>query len=122
MPILGASCDRIVKTKEGELGILEIKTLSKAKTQNYTLQEAVDNKAAPWIDVDKNHKFFVKPNCKHITQINGQMALTGLKWCDLIVDCGLEFVVQWFHFDKNLWLNVMMPKLLNFCAEHFVHK
>lgn len=118
IPCLGASCDRIVQREDGEIGILEIKTLSKAKIHNYTMQEAIDYKCAPWIDVTTNNSFFVKPNCNHMYQVHGQMAITGLPWCDILVDCGVEFFVQRVFFDKNLWVNVMLPKLLGFCAKH----
>ena len=118
IPVLGASCDRIVEEEDGTWGILEIKTLARAKLQNYTLKQAIKEKAAPWLYIDSIDNVQVKPDCHFIYQINGQMALTKLPWCDLLVDCGLEFHVQRFYFDRKLWVDVMLPKLLAFCEEY----
>lgn len=56
------------------------------------------------------HKFFF--------QVQGQMALTGLEWCDFIVDNGTDCVVEKIDFSWNLWVDKRVSSLLDFYARY----
>lgn len=116
VPIIGTSPDRIVKTPENIYGLLEIKTLCKAIDKNIPLHEAVKNKVgANAQNLEYNNGFmYLKRNSSHFYQMQGQMALCGLPWCDYFVDGGNEFFVERIKFDENFWLEVMLPKLVMF--------
>jgi hypothetical protein len=119
IPCLGATPDRIVKDKSGQvIGLLEIKTLSKCKCENIpTITEAIEKGMANFLK-HTNGFICIKENSNQFYQIMGQLALTGLTFCDLLVDGGIEFFIQRIHFKKEVWLNDMLPKLLEFCSEH----
>ncbi|KAF4514082.1 UNVERIFIED_CONTAM: hypothetical protein B566_EDAN019102, partial [Ephemera danica] len=118
VPFLGASPDRVIFDKQTqEYGLLEIKTLSKAKTLNLNLQEAITMGLAKNLSI-QNEEVKLKDNSEFHTQMQGQMALTGLKFCDLIVDCGIEFYIERFFFNEKYWKGTMLPKLTQFCIAY----
>lgn len=121
VPILGTSPDRVVKTPYNELGLLEIKTLSKAIDLNIPLHEAIKKRVGSNShNLDFNNGFmYLKRNSPHFYQIQGQMALCGLSWCDYFVDAGDEFFVERINFDEKFWIEEMLPKLVNFFNKYF---
>jgi hypothetical protein len=121
VPILGTSPDRIVKTPSNELGLLEIKTLCKAINTKIPLYEAIKNKVgANCLNLDYNKGFmYLKRNSPHFYQVQGQMAITGLPWCDYFVDAGSEYFVERIMFDEHFWTEEMLPKLVEFYHDHF---
>jgi hypothetical protein len=122
VPCLGASPDRVVRDENDEnLGLLEIKTLSKAKSLNVqSITEAMNLGLAKFLMYTDKTKTFYKlnRNSDHLFQMMGQMGVTGYKWCDLLVDIGVEFYIERIHFDEILWKETMLPKLLDFCFNH----
>lgn len=54
----------------------------------------------------------LKTHHKHHYKIQGQLALTGLLWCDLVVGSGSGSpFVQRVEFDKDLWeLTMRLPQ------------
>lgn len=57
-------------------------------------------------------------NRKHYHQMTGQLALTGLGWCDLVVDWEVDCWVTRVPFDKEPWGDVMVPRLTDFFFKH----
>ncbi|XP_072142134.1 uncharacterized protein [Dermacentor andersoni] len=113
VPVLGATPDRVVE--EGrEFGFLEIKTLSAAKERGDELENAVNT--ASYL---KNG--VLKPTHKYFYQVQGQMALTGLSWCDFVVDNGTDCTLQRITFDSSLWISEMLPRLLVCCKNYQEH-
>lgn len=118
VPFLGSSPDKVVYDKTvGEFGLVEIKTLAKAKEMGMSIAQAILNKKATFLKkkcgtLSQNHKYFY--------QIQGQLALTGLTWCDLVVDSGIDMYIERIHFDQGLWLETMLPKLALFYCRHAV--
>lgn len=120
VPCLGASPDRIVCSDTKEYGLLEIKTLSKAISQNIDFESAIKQKIganASYLSYESGI-IKLKQNSSHYYQIQGQLALTGLSWCDYLVDGGNEFNIERIHFNPQFWVNNMLPKLVKFCHEH----
>lgn len=113
VPVLGATPDRVVQ--EGHsFGLLEIKTLAASKDRGEHLEEAIA--VAPFLKngtLRQSHKYFY--------QVQGQMALSGLVWCDFVVDNGTDCTFQRIEFDRSLWLDKMMPRLLEFYQSYRRH-
>jgi hypothetical protein len=55
-----------------------------------------------WVEYSSKLKIF---------QIQGQLAITKKTFCDFIVYTLNDFFVERIKFDKDLWENVMLPKL-----------
>ena len=60
--------------------------------------------------------FFLKKTHSYYAQVQGQLALTGLPWCDFCVYLAdsNEMCVDRIHFDSDYWENDLLPKLKNF--------
>lgn len=116
LPILGASPDGLVWDKDiNEYGLVEVKTVSRAMDEGLeTLEQVLDRKLVDFIKEDQS----VDTNHKHYYQMTGQLALTGLGWCDLVVDWGKDCFVTRVPFNDELWVNVMMPRLTEFFFKH----
>ena len=114
---LGASPDRKVcdsSDPESPFGLFEIKcpftkrdsTINQAATDNSFYLEHRDNKYY----LKRNH------NCGYFAKVQGQLALTGLKWCDFVVFLSEsnELNVDRIYFDDNYWQCIPSPKLSSF--------
>ena len=60
--------------------------------------------------------FFFKKTHFYYAQVQGQLTLTGLPWCDLCIHLsdGNEMCVGRINFDSEYWENELLPKLKNF--------
>lgn len=116
LPMLGASPDGLVWDEDAqEYGLVEVKTVSRAIDAGLlTLEQVMGSGFVNFIKQDKS----VDTNHKHHHQITGQLALTGLGWCDLVVDWEKDCWVTRVPFDKKLWVDVMVPRLTEFFFKH----
>lgn len=112
LPMLGASPDGLVWDEAiQEYGLVEVKTLSRAMEKGVeSFEEVMDGNYANFIQKDKA----VKSSHNHYHQITGQLALTGLGWCDLVVDWGKDCWVTRIPFNSKLWVDTMQPRLTDF--------
>ena len=111
---LGASPDRVVydNSTVDSFGLLEVKCPYKPYTLNKTIQEVCDDALSCCALVDgqpclkKTHAYYY--------QVQGQMTITGLHWCDFtVVWVGHEDLhVERLNFDPEMWDDAMLPKLL----------
>lgn len=118
-PMLGASPDGLVWDKDiSEYGLVEVKTVARAMEEGVaSLEEVIQRKMVKYLkdgSLDANHD--------HYFQIVGQLAITGLKWCDFVCDWGQDCFVQRIHFDDELWQNRMLPRLTAFYFENRMHQ
>ena len=51
-------------------------------------------------------------------QVQGEMAIMELDWCDFVVYSGDVVFVDCIWFDLDCWVNILLPKLKSFyvCA------
>ncbi|XP_071810742.1 uncharacterized protein [Apostichopus japonicus] len=67
---------------------------------------------------DNSEEYILKREHKfgYFTQVQGQMALTGLKWCDFIVylSDSNEMIATRVPFDEEYWTVIALPKLNSF--------
>lgn len=117
IPYLGASPDgKIVDPHEGrnQFGLLEIKcpykyrnvTVAEASSQADFCLQHIDGK----IQIRKTHMYFF--------QIQGQMALSCIPWCDFVVYTGKSLYVERIMYDPQTWDTHIFPCLQKF---YFVH-
>ncbi|KAG0417014.1 hypothetical protein HPB47_005950 [Ixodes persulcatus] len=99
LPVLGASPDGLVCDEDiQEYGLVEVKTASRAIAAGLqTFEEVKGRGFAEFIKDDK-----IDPNHKHYHQMTGQLALTGLEWCDLVVDWEVDCWVTRVSFGDKL--------------------
>ncbi|CAH3186787.1 unnamed protein product [Porites lobata] len=67
--------------------------------------------------------FFLKKTHFYYAQVQGQLALTGLPWCDFCVylSDSNEMCVDRIHFNSDYWENELLPKLKNFFSIMHFH-
>ncbi|KAK3106464.1 hypothetical protein FSP39_020531 [Pinctada imbricata] len=100
---LAASPDMLVNCKCCGNGLLEIKCAMVPKCD--VCKGFCACNVPDYLKFD-NHVFVLKKNHKYFCQIQGQMAITGRKWCDLCVYTCNGTHVQRVHFDDTYFANV----------------
>ena len=61
----------------------------------------------------------MKEDHPYYAQVQGQMAVTGARWCDFIVYTSKGIYVQRILFDPVFWTG-LKQKLLSYYFEHFI--
>ena len=110
---LAASPDGIVCAKDGSpAGILEIKCpysqrnvsiIDACKKRNFFCEL---NEGDKRIHLKKNHNYYY--------QVQGQMAILNLPWCDFVVWTLKDIHVERIFFDETFWTKQCYPKLHDF--------
>ena len=117
-PYLGVTPDgKLLDPSSAQtFGLLEIKCpFSK---RNETLEQAVANK--DFYITKTADKFCLKETHAYYIQVQGQLAITGLTWCDFCVFLSEsnEMCVHRINFDRNFWTDKLQPKLKQFYLNH----
>ena len=117
IPFLGASPDAYVydPQSETEYGLAEIKC-------PFKYREIHPNEAAMEPDfccklsttVDGLAVIELKDTHTYYAQVQGQMAITGRKWCDFVVYTKKGLSVQRIVYDYAFWTTKLLPKLVDF--------
>ena len=115
--ILGATPDRLL----GEEGVLEVKTLPKLAKKGITLEEYIrDNERLQGCPLyRKNGNYSLKNTHQHYHQIQGQMYLTGRKFCTIVYWIPAHMLYFDVPFDKT-WSETNIQKLMNFYKTEFL--
>ena len=117
---LGASGDGWV-CEGGEKGILEVKTVftidSIDVTKIHPLQLAENPKCCLELHdamprLKRSHKYYY--------QVQGELAIMHVPWCDFVVWTTAGIFVERITPDRDLWNTAMLPKLTAFYMEHVV--
>ena len=92
-------------------GLLEIKC--PYKNRNCNLREATEDST---FCITKHDHYHLKTAHAYFIQLQGQLAITGLPWCDFCVFLteSKDIFVQRIYFDAEFWLKSLLPKLLKF--------
>ena len=98
-------------------GLLEIKCPHTPYLQDLTPEEACDltGFCAKLVngrpELQENHAYYF--------QIQGQLGISGLKWCDFVIWTGpRRLSVERIHSNEDFWAEVLLPALLQFYAKH----
>ena len=118
LPWLGASPDGIVvDPSEPSVGLLEIKcpytyrllTVEEATGDSSFFAELSDGK----VSLKKDHK--------HFYQVQGQMALAKVTWCDFMIYTFKNYSIQRIRFEPDFW-EIVQPSLTDFYFQYILPK
>ena len=118
-PFLGASPDRKV-IDPGSIrpyGLVEIKVMY--KYSKLTPEEAAE-KGDFFLEKLPGEKIQLKHTDERYFQVQGQMAISKVDWCDFVVYSTKEIFVERIPFDKQSWESKMFPKLTELYLNHAV--
>lgn len=119
-PYLGVSPDGKVydPTEKDPFGLMEIK--NPYTWRNYTMEEACADSNFFLHMVDGKPKLKENDKSGYYDQVQGQLAITGLPWCDFVVHLsGSHSVnVQRIYFNQRYWEENLFPKLKIFYFNH----
>lgn len=110
-PFLGASPDGLVFEEGGTLGLVEVKC--PYSVRNLSIGEAVSQKDFFLELSPTTGEFLLKQNHKHYFQVQGQLLVTGLPFCDFVTytHCGLN--IERIKPNAN-FMDEMYKKLFQF--------
>ena len=117
---LGASPDRIVfdPSMNPPHGLLEVKCPLCLFDADLTPHDAC-MELADFCCSLQDGKVCLKTNHPYYFQIQGQMAVCGLTWCDFLVWAGSSRIsVERVFFDEDFWQTIMLPCLIDFFQNH----
>ena len=116
-PFLGCSPDGKVidETEDSPYGILEIKC--PYKHRNVTPQTACSGDSQFHLGMIDDFPV-VKKTHKYYKQVQGQMGISGAKWCDLITYTFKGMVIERIYFDTDFFADMLL-KLEEFFFKHF---
>ena len=117
-PVLGASPDAKVIDKGCSIsfGLAEVKC--PYTKFNVTPLDACSDPDFFMEKVDDKH-CRLKRDHAYYAQVQGQMGVTGAKWCDFIVYTSKGMYVERIAFDPNYW-QTLRNQLLQYYFEHFI--
>jgi len=118
MPYLGASPDGLVECSCCGMGVLEVKCPFKYRYQSPVMAA----KDTDFYLNELGHELQLKKNHNYYFQVQGQLAISGRKFCEFVVWTLQGYSVERICFDPQLWqdmsqtlqsfyLNCIMPEL-----------
>ena len=114
MPFLGASPDGMIRCPICGPGVLEIKC-PYSKRKETTEQACQDNKFGVLYE---NGSIRLKPTSKWMYQIQGQMLVTGVEYCDFVINTEKTISMARIRADKA-FQTAMLQRLTSF-YERFI--
>lgn len=118
VPWLGASPDGKVydPVAEDPYGLLEIKC--PYKYRDSTPEQACENSDFCCTIVD--NVITLKKDHIYYMQIQGQIALSKVLWCDFVVFTQMGLHVSRIEYDEQMWRDTCYPTLTKFYFEHCI--
>lgn len=121
-PYLGASPDGKVfdPSSPSPFGLLEIKC--PYTWRNNSIEEACQDPNFPCAIINGVPRLKRDHKQGYYAQVQGQLALSGLPWCDFAVylSGSHSLCVERIHFDADYWNNTLLPKLTSFYFKHAI--
>ena len=119
-PFLGASPDGYVHdpTNQGEeFGFFEVKCpfvqrdlspLEASLTSGFCCRQVTNQTTcnSPELKLQQNHKYYA--------QVQGQMAVGGMTWCDFVIYTNRGINVDRILYNEDYWKNTLLTKLESF--------
>ena len=117
---LGASSGRVVfDEKQKSPGLLEVKCPYKHHQKSFEVACRDSSFCSSMSPVDKS--LHLKRDHQYFSQVQGQMAICGVEWCDFAIWLGPGLIsVERIPLDVDFWTNNLLPKLVTFYHEHAV--
>lgn len=117
-PILGATPDaRVIDLGcTDHYGIVEVKC-PKSKFHVTPLEASTD--PSFFMEKINENQCTLKKNDKYYFQVQGQMGVTGVPWCDFVVYTDLGLYIQRISFDSQFWED-LKEKLISCYFKNFI--
>jgi hypothetical protein len=113
---IAASPDYVVELlPSGTKYLVEVKSFVRVPNV-YTFQELLDFRGSSYLPYyfDEEGKCCIKRDHKHYFQIQCQLYVTGLSYCDLVMFYNEYIQVVRVDFDKTHWDSIIYPELYAF--------
>ena len=65
-----------------------------------------------------NGKVHLKRDHQYYDQVQGQLAVSGLEWCDFVVFTNVGINIERIKFNEQYWRQTLFPKLTEFYLNH----
>ena len=121
MPYLGASADDFITCHSVDTcccGVLEIKCPYSIHG-NYVMELSPQEIAEKYGDKfclakGSDNQLHLKTSHPYYAQIQGEMAIINVEWCDFVVFSGDKIFIDRIWFDLDYWSELLLPKLQTF--------
>lgn len=111
---LAASPDGVIVINGFAKGLTEVKcpysAIRKQQTAYSPFEAAQKIKNFP-LEVNSNGKLSLKKNHHHMYQVQGQLHITGYKWCDYVVWTPSGLHIERIQYSETFWEKKMFPNL-----------
>ena len=115
-PHLGASPDAILENSNEGYGLLEIKCPAADRWKNVHPSTCASDSDF-FCSVDENGDPKLKRSHRYYMQVQGQLAISGRKWCDFMVWTLKGWTVERIYADSEYWNN-MLSRLNDFYMKY----
>ncbi len=105
---LGASPDGLVFNGDQLCGCIEIKCPFSAREKS--IADAC-SQSQFFCKRDSSNKISLKRTHNYYYQVQGQLAVLNLPWCDFVVWTNRDFCVERVNYDEEFWSKQCLPKL-----------
>lgn len=85
----------------------------------FSLQNAENVLSAECLTQDEDGNSFLKKNHQYFSQIQGQLAIVGVRYCDFVIYSSKDIHVERIYFDRDYW-NMMKELLCRFYIEYLL--
>ena len=127
MSFLGASSDGIVtcptlRNDLGATGCLEIKCPYSVQNESVVdlppAEIAGKYGDAFWLKKQSDGSLHLPRSHRFYAQVQGEMEVIGVEWCDFVVFSGRQVFVERIVRDRTYWSEVLLPVLRSFYVKH----
>jgi len=122
---LGASLDGWVYDPASTLqsGVLEIKcpySIDGKLIIKERLADIVKTHGSKFFLEQNGNQLALKRNSRYYCQVQGEMAILKVPWCDFVVWTIVDIQIERIFFDHHFWEDQLLPKLDSFYVKAMV--
>ena len=123
---LGASSDGRVYDPNCSLpsGVLEIKCPYSIDGTSITTERVSDiartHGSKFFLEFTNDGQLTLKKSSRHYCQVQGEMAIMKVRWCDFVVWTTADMHIERIYFNQNFWEDSLLPKLESFYVNSVV--
>ncbi|XP_045189076.2 uncharacterized protein LOC123546672 [Mercenaria mercenaria] len=114
-PFLGATPDALV-CAGGSTGLVEVKCPYSAR--NYSVLQAIQSNVKDFCLIQTGENIELNRNHAYYFQVQGQLLVTGMPFCEFIVYCNEDIFVQRIEPDRDIMLTIL-KKMTDFYIKNF---
>ena len=103
------------------LGCLEIKcpySVNGNHVRHLPPEEIAEQYQSFFLEKCPDGCFQLKRGHKYFAQVQGEMALMNVSWCDFVVYTAGGIFIERIYFDGDFWYDPVLPALKGFFVQH----